>query len=62
MKKIICRLKGHIRDKENTFLGDGKSERFKWSIKCKRCGTTCEYESPHARLVGEEIKFGFTGD
>lgn len=57
MKKILCRIKGHIR--ENTwYLPWEKS----WRIECERCGKLYQYKSPHARLIGEEMRVGFTGD
>lgn len=56
MKKLICWLKGHKRGKTK-YMGDKI-----WMIKCSRCGYTVKYESPMARLVGEEISLGFTGD
>ena len=62
MKQVICKLKKHKRDKENTYLGTGKNDRYKWVIKCVRCGYVLEYESPHARLISTEMKFGFTGE
>jgi len=55
MKKIICWLKGHKR-------GFTKYKGNKcWQIKCRRCEYVLEYQSPMARLIGTEIRFGFDG-
>ncbi|MCK9371312.1 hypothetical protein M0R04_15470 [Candidatus Dojkabacteria bacterium] len=59
MKKIICWLKGHERGSTSVIR---HSKYSTWTIKCKRCGYRIIYESPIARLVGTEIKFGFDGN
>ncbi len=57
MYKIICWLKGHTRDEKRTYI-----KKKYWHIKCKRCGYKISYLSPRVRLVGLEIRFGFTGE
>ena len=52
---IIEQFKGHERG-TTKYIGN----KF-WRIKCKRCGYKIEYQSPCARLVGTEMRFGFTG-
>ena len=57
MKKIICFFKGHKRG--NTWYLPWKKA---WMVKCKKCSYKIIYESPMARLVGTEMKFGFDGE
>ncbi len=56
MNKILCFFKKHKRGLTD-YEGHGV-----WCIKCKRCGYTIKYKSPHARLIATEIRFGFTGE
>ena len=56
MNKTLCYIKGHIRG-EAWYRPWLKS----WCIQCDRCGYEIEYKSPRARLVGIEIRYGFTG-
>jgi hypothetical protein len=57
MKKLICWIKGHKRGE--TWYNPWKKY---WYIECVRCAYQLNYQSPHARLVGTELKFGFDGD
>lgn len=56
MKKIICWFKGHKRGK-TVYLG-----KDMWYIQCSRCEYELEYDSPWARLVSTEIRWGFDGE
>jgi hypothetical protein len=54
--KAICWWRGHRRG-VTKYLGDKT-----WSVRCRRCGFKLDYQSPHARLVGTEMREGFTQD
>lgn len=57
MRKIVCKIKGHKRG--DTWYKPWLKE---WHIECERCGHIIEYRSPHARLIGTELKLGFDGN
>lgn len=59
MNKIICFFRGHRR-KECRIISSTENS-YTWRIRCGRCGFEIEYVSPHARLVGTEMQFGFDG-
>jgi hypothetical protein len=69
MKKIICKLFGHKRGKTQSrtpyIYYNQRSKYTRWFIECSRCGYKTSYENntgSHARLVGQEIYLGFTGE
>lgn len=67
LNRLKCWFKGHIRDQGSTWsrtpwINHNQQGKTRWHIKCKRCGFMADYISPRARLIGTEIKLGFTGE
>ncbi len=67
VKKIICLFIGHKRGTTNSrtpyIYHNMRSSYTRWFIECSRCGHKVSYENntgSHARLVGSEIRLGFT--
>lgn len=58
LNKIICYFKGHKRGRTTHAL---IFKYVEWSIQCKRCNYMISYFSPRARLIGEEMSYGFEG-
>lgn len=63
--RILCWFLGHKRREtwsRTGYVYYNKIGNTHWHIVCKRCGFRFDYYSPRARLIGVEMKHGFTGD